>query len=143
MSTPPSPRISAGAKPTPSGGPSARCCFAVKTAHCSPTRERAARPRPGPRTARCGMSSSRSARRALVIDGAGFASALHQAGKLRRELLAARAPFALEVRRHLGFHDGLVPFPGLARGGKQLDLLNAIAERVDQFGECLFRVGLG
>src|SRR3712207_8867556 len=53
--------------------------------------------------------------RALVVDRAHLASALHQLAQLRRELLLAGLPQRLEVRGHLGGHDRALPLPGLAR----------------------------
>src|SRR5437667_10446157 len=78
--------------------------------------------------------------RAQVIERLHVAPALDARAQVIRQAVAPLLPLQLEVHRHLGSRDDLVPRPRLQRRRKQLDFLDAIAQLLDQLGEGRLRV---
>ena len=74
-----------------------------------------------------------------VVDGRIAAPALDQLAQPRAELLAALLVVAMEIVRHLDFHDDAVQVDRRARSWRRARPRPPLAERLDQLGEGLAR----
>src|SRR6185295_5997435 len=80
---------------------------------------------------------------ALIVDGPHLSTAFELRSQLFRQTIATLVPLALEIDRHLGAHDRLMPFPRLLRRRKEFHLFNLFAQLLDDLDETFFGVVIG
>ena len=109
-----------------------------------PARPASGSRRSAARTARAGSPGGPHAGdRELIVEGADLAPALEPGPQWLRQAVAPVSPHRIEVRGHLRVQDRPVPAPGLGRRRSQLDLLDPVAQVLDQLREGRARLLVG